>query len=251
MRYWVHLAIFLAFPSLAIAQEDDFQISAEVRAKQFLFNNVPDIIKNDYRDYDGNAGEELGIAINFHLFSRLNIKAYPYFWFSAENHIARIGLWGELNYGIWEDRLKIGYGHHSWHNADIDSPDNDGRAQDWIFADFLFWQPEISESFSLEFHLKPRLFVNNKEPIALKELYSDGEETAFAETMLRISGEWRRLNFDIDPYVQFASGIYRYGIHCETSFKITEIFSIFSDFEYYNCEDYRLMVSFGILLKFK
>ncbi len=122
-----------------------FELSGEARVKQFLIDDEPDQIKLDYRGNNDHPDEETGLVANATICQYFHIKAYPYFWHSMENQISRIGLNAEARINPFflgdnlNERLAIGYGHHSWHNADAQFRGVGGKSQDWFFAtiDFL------------------------------------------------------------------------------------------------------------------
>ncbi|TSC82233.1 MAG: hypothetical protein G01um101419_651 [Parcubacteria group bacterium Gr01-1014_19] len=118
-----------------LPDEDEFQIWADARVKYFLISDEHDLMKKDYTNSHSRPHTEIGIDLHAVFFDRLKLDARPYFWVSKENKIAKIGLIGEIKWEIWEDHLELGYGHHSWHNADEEAPDG-GRSQDWVMASF-------------------------------------------------------------------------------------------------------------------
>ena len=252
MRTILPLALLCFTPLPIQAQNEDFEISGGIKIKYFLLNEEPDLIKNDYRGYDGAANFEAGLAANLNFFSKISLDVYPYLWYSQENRIARVGLVGEVKYEVWEDWLKIGYGHHSWHNADVDSPHNSGRAQDWLFADFYFW--ELSdERWRINFALAPRIFLGNDEPINRKLAYESDEPTAWGELAVRVTGAfYEKIAFNLKPYIQLSSDGGRYGILAELHYNVTNNFSFFVDAHYFTTDfDDDLKVGIGTIIKFK
>lgn len=85
------------------AEREDFSMSGEARVKQFILSEEPDLMKNDYSDYDITPDNEVGLSGHFRFWEKLQLDAYPYFWYSGENKIARVGLYGEIRYDIWGD----------------------------------------------------------------------------------------------------------------------------------------------------
>lgn len=247
----------LAVPTITRAEEkSSFSITGDARVKQFLINDEPDQILLDYRDNNDTADQELGLAANAKLLKRLQLDLYPYFWHSQENKISRIGLIGETDLDLWDDRLRIGYGHHSWHNVDQDAPDVGGRAQDWFFAEIDFARHESRKEgktiWSLNFQLKPKVFWNNKEPTAIKELYDKDYHRAFAELDLPVSLKLDCLEVHLTPYWQFAGGLDRYGVRGELDVKIWKGIWLFADGHYYRSGSQdRLIVGLGVMIRFK
>ncbi len=251
MRCLAVLVVLLIAPSLALAQDDDFQISGELKVKYFAVNDEPDILKLDYSDYNDSAEGGISFSAHLKIVNRLEIDGTPYLWYSRENSIARLGFFGTVKYEIWEDHLKIGYGHHSWHNADIDSTGRK-QAQDWFFAEWNFWEVNIDESSKVNFYLEPRWYFNNGEFIQAKTIYDSDDPTAFAEASLRVAGNYHKLSWNLRPYAQFASDAYRYGVQGEISYSITNYLAFFIDANYYSTDvEDRMMIGIGIMFKFK
>lgn len=116
-----------------LPDENEFQIWADLRVKYFITSDEPDLMQRDYSDSISHPNFEVGIDLHAVFFERVKLDARPYFWTSEENQIAKIGLIGEIKWEFWKDHWEIGYGHHSWHNADKESPDG-GRSQDWLMT---------------------------------------------------------------------------------------------------------------------
>lgn len=226
----------------AAAQDNDFQISAEIKAKYFLLNNEPDLIRADYRGYEGTAGYEAGLLAHFDVFSKFSVDLYPYFWYSEENHLVRVGLKGEAKYEVLRDWLKVGYGHHSWHNADVDTPDNGGRTQDWLLAELNFWGPLFLET---------KLFLGNSHPIEARDFYDGSETEALYEVALAVRGQLWKFDYRLRPYFQASSKSSCYGIDAEVIFPVLKQFSVFADCHYHRSEEDRLMVGVGVIVKFR
>lgn len=118
-----------------------FEMSGEARIKQFLINQEPDQISLDYRDNKATADQEIGLKASAIVCEYFRIDAYPYFWHSRENQISRVGLNAEMQASPfflgdeWNSRLALGYGHHSWHNADAKFKGVGGKSQDWFFLE--------------------------------------------------------------------------------------------------------------------
>ena len=252
--------LIIAFSSFArwtpAEEKNVFSITGDARVKQFLINNEPDQILLDYRHNDATADQELGLAVSAKLLKRLQLDLYPYFWHSRENKISRIGLIGETDLDLWDDRFRIGYGHHSWHNVDQDAPDVGGRAQDWFFAEWDFFHDEYIEDgktvLSVNLQIKPKFFWNNKEPTAIKELYEKDYHRAFAELDLPMDLKLDCLEVHLTPYWQFAGGLDRYGVRSELDVKVWKGVWLFADGHYYRSGSQdRWIVGLGLMLRFK
>lgn len=251
MKLVVLAAAAFAFPTIAYAQED-FSMGGEVRVKQFVVNDEHDLMKKDYADYDDFPDEEVGVSCHFELWDKLSLDAYPYFWYSTENKIARVGLFGEFRYDLWGDWLNVGYGHHSWHNADDLSPKSSGRSQDWFFLEMNFWNIHFDDENRLELYLKPQYYVGNDEPAELKIIYDGDESAAYAKISLGAKLNYGKLMLELWPYAEFADGPDRYGLKAEISYPLYKAFSAFGDLHcfYIDGED-RWMIGIGISIKFK
>lgn len=253
---FVVFAVF-AFPTISHAEEKDiFSITGDARVKQFLINDEPDQIQMDYRDNNDTADQELGLSAHARLLKRLQLDLYPYFWHSRENKISRIGLIGELDCDLWDDTLRVGYGHHSWHNVDQDAPDVGGRAQDWFFAEWDFLKYEYREDdetvLRVNLQIKPKIFWNNKEPTAIKELYEKDYHRAFAELDMPMDLTMDCLEIHLTPYWQFSGGLDRYGVRGEVDVKVWKGIWLFADGHYYRSGSQdRLIVGLGLMLRFK
>ncbi len=235
------LAILLAAASPLSAQENDWAMSGEIRIKSFLVNDEPDLIKQDYTNYDVSALAEAGLLAHFRLNNSLNLDAYPYFWYSDQNHIARVGMIAELHYNLLKD-VEVGYGHHSWHNADQNSPFG-GERQDWLMADWNFYD---------NFHLLPKIFLANTHPMEFKTIYSNNEPSARFELAIKGIFNWQKTRLEISPYAQTDNNKFLYGARAEISYSIYKNVSLFSDAHYRLTEnDDRIMASVGVALKFK
>ncbi len=252
MRQLVMLAIFLSVPLLASAQDDDFEISGELKLKFFAVNDVPDIVLMDYNNYTGSADGEINFAAHLKILEKLEMDATPYLWFSSENSISRLGIFGNVKYEVVED-LKVGYGHHSWHNVDLDSA-GWKQAQDWLFLEWNFLDIELNKDkeYEINLYLEPRWYFNNGEFIQAKNFYERDDPTAFAELAVHVVGNYRRFSWDLRPYIQTASDAYRYGIKSEVCYSIKEYLGIFISADYYATdEDDRTMIGIGLMIKFK
>ena len=147
--------------------------------------------------------------------------------------------------------MKIGYGHHSWHNADIDSTGRK-QAQDWFFAEWNFWKIDINKESEVNFYLEPRWYVNNGEFIQAKDIYNSDDPVAFGELSLHVIGNYNKISWDLRPYIQTASDAYRYGIKSEICYSIKEWVGVFLSVDYYTTdEDDRTMIGIGLMFKFK
>lgn len=244
----------LLISPLAVSAQDDGPLEfldGEIKIKWISLTNEPDIISNDYTDYEETPRTEVGFRGHVRLFSEIDIDFYPYFRASGENAICWIGLNAQVKYELVSDWLKVGYGHHSWHNADIDTPNGRGRSQDWLFADFNFLNWNIGD-LKTDFHLKPRYFLNNSAPIEIKDVYHHDEPTAIAEIALPIYGEWERFDGCLNPYAQFSKEVNRYGVSGELSFELTSFLSVFAEADYYTVTgESRYLIAVGISIMFK
>ncbi|KKU85003.1 MAG: hypothetical protein UY12_C0014G0013 [Parcubacteria group bacterium GW2011_GWA2_47_8b] len=241
MKALLVLAI-LTIAASPLSAQDEWAMSGEIRVKSFLVNDEPDLIKRDYSDYDISAFVESGLLARFHFNDSLNLNAYPYFWYSDQNNIARVGMTAELRYGLLED-LEVGFGHHSWHNADKDSPQFGGNQQNWLVTDY---------NFSDGLHLLPKVFLANTHPIEFKTVYSDNEPSARFELAVKGVFDWQKTHWEISPYAQTGGNKYLYGAKCEISYPLCKNVSLFGDVDYRLIEnDGRLMASIGIALKFE
>lgn len=141
--------IVLCFVARPIYAEDSpketgrsfFEMGGDAYVKQFLINDEPDQIMLDYRDDHARADQEIGLRAHAIICKYLRIDANPYFWHSRENQISRVGLNAEAQVNAFflgdklNDRLAVGYGHHSWHNADAKYKGVGGKSQDWFFLE--------------------------------------------------------------------------------------------------------------------
>lgn len=252
MRYLTALAALLILPSLALAQDDDFQISGELKLKYFVVNDVPDIVMSDYSGYSGAADAEISFSAHLKILEKLEVDGAPYMWLSVENNISRLGFLGTTRYEILED-FKVGYGHHSWHNVDMDSA-GWKQAQDWLFLEWNFWDIEIDKDkkYEANFYLEPRWYFNNGEFIQAKDFYDRDDPTAFAEISLHAIGNYKKLSWDIRPYFQLATDAYRFGVESEISYSIKKYLAAFISVDYYATdEDDRTMIGIDLMIKFK
>lgn len=254
MKKIVAAIVFLLLPLTAWAQEDggDFQLSGSVKVKQFLINDEPDLMKTDYTGYTADPDEEVGLAGHFQLWRRCHLDAYPYFWYSNENKIARVGLFAEIRYDLFDDWLNVGYGHHSWHNADELSPNSAGRSQDWLFTELNFWSIDLGDQNRLALFLKPQYYIGNGEPVEIKTIYENDDPEAFAKISLGAKLNYGSLAVELWPYLQISNGPDRYGVKAEISYPLYKAFSAFGDLHYYavNSED-RWVIGIGISIAFK
>ncbi|MEK7654020.1 MAG: hypothetical protein AAB345_01925 [Patescibacteria group bacterium] len=149
MKKALLVIVFTAFARWTNAEDVEekksvFNLSGEARVKQFLINDEPDQIKLDYRGNNDHADEEIGLVAHATVCEYFHINAYPYFWASRENQISRVGLNAEAKVNAFflgddlNSRFAIGYGHHSWHNADAKFKGVGGRSRDWLFAEIDF-----------------------------------------------------------------------------------------------------------------
>lgn len=253
MRKTIIILTLFFSPLTALAQEDsplEF-LSGEVKIKWIPLTNEPDLIKKDYTDYEEVPWAEVGFKGRAKLFSEIDFNFYPYFRTSDENAICLIGLQAQAKYELFDNWLGIGYGHHSWHNADADTPNGRGRTQDWIFADFNFLDWEIG-GLKTVFYLESRYLPHNTDPIEIKNVYHRDDPTALAEAALPIYSQWGRFDAQLRPYVLFSKEVNRYGISGEASFELTSFLSVFTEANYYTAlgED-RYLIAVGISIKFK
>lgn len=257
----MRLLILLAFCSPnqdPASRGGPYDLTGDIRIKSFLINDEPDLMRNDYANYDGKANYELRLR-NYASFSdTLKLNAEPYLWSSEKNQISRLGLIGELkhlvagpfNPDVYESC--IGYGHHSWHNADVDSPNNEGRQQDWLFAQFhhfRFWS--CSES-RLDIYSEIRFYLNNKQPIEIKDRYGNDEEAAHTQIGFRVRLQWHEWLTDFRPYWQISYNHSLFGFRNEFAYSINNKFSLFLETDYYRIhnED-RSQIAIGTMAKFK
>lgn len=257
---------FLVFARTSYAESDEnslFQITGDAKIKQFLINKEPDQIKLDYRGNNDNADQELGLSVRARICNHFYIDAYPYFWHSMENQISRIGLKGEVKASPWflgqlDDRLRIGYGHHSWHNADAKFRGVGGKSQDWLFFELDVLKHKYTydgkTDFEINFQVKPKLFLNNRDPSAIKKLYNRNEYHAIAALEIPIDmafcDDWAELH--LKPYWMLSRGSDRYGIWGEFDFKIYKGIWVYADGQYYRAgSSSREQLGIGVMLRFK
>lgn len=240
-------AIFCVVP-MAVWAQDDFNLSGELRLKYFALNNEPDIFRDDYTNYrDESADAEVRLLVGSKLPYGFDMDLHPYLQYSEENKIARLGLKADLHYEICDDWLKIGSTHHSWHNADIESPHSRGRSQDSVFAELYFARLD-----QIKFYLEPRYYLHNAEPLEIKTIYTRDEPGASGELALRVLGNYDRFSSTIRPYVQTSWDTNRYGIYGEVTYTISDFLSIFVDGEYYTVNgEHRETLAIGLAIKFK
>ncbi len=233
----------------AYAQEkNEFDLSGELRLKYFALSDEPDIFRNDYTEHQGeNPDVEFGLLADVKLPYKLDVDLYPYAQYSQENKIARLGLKTNLRYDMWEDILKVGFTHHSWHNADVESPHSGGRSQDSVFADIYFAKLD-----RIELHLKPRFYFHGGEPLEIKTVYAGNEPGVSGELALCVSGDYGRFSGILEPYIQTSWGVNRYGVLGEVDYALNRNLSLFVESQYYtDGEENRKVVAVGMNVKFK
>lgn len=151
MKKALLIALSLVAPGIALAEDASenkkfsvFEMGGDAYVKQFLINDEPDQIMLDYRDDNAHADQEIGLRAHAVICKYFRIDANPYFWHSKENQISRVGLNAEAQMNTfflgdeWNERLAVGYGHHSWHNADAKYKGVGGKSQDWLFMEIDF-----------------------------------------------------------------------------------------------------------------
>ncbi|TSC89744.1 MAG: hypothetical protein G01um10143_234 [Parcubacteria group bacterium Gr01-1014_3] len=251
MKQIIAAFLIFAIPKIAYAQED-FSMSGEARVKQFVVMDEPDLMKMDYSSYDSTPDQEVGLSGHFHFWRKLHLDAYPYFWYSQENKIARVGLFGEFHYDLWGDWLDVGFGHHSWHNADEHSPSESGRSQNWFSMELNFWNISLGGENHLDLFLKPLYYVQNAEPAELKTIYDGDESAAYAKISLGAKLNYGSLDLQLWPYAEFSDGPDRYGLKAEISYPLYRGFSAFGDLHYFTIDNEdRWMIGIGIIIRFK
>ncbi len=244
------LAVLIG-PASAIAQED-FDLSGEIRGKTFLTKDQRASTLKDYSDYNDYAVAELGALLKMDLPLELRAEAYPYFWAAQEDGLSHIGLRGELTSEILGKDLYFGYGHHSWHNADDDAPRNKGRAQDWLFAEWNFYEIGADSNPILKFFLRGQYFANNTQPIQYKNRYDyDDDPVALCEFRFGMKFSAERLKLEAWPYIQLSEDQSRYGLRAFASYDILSNIAVFSDYEGFSSGGERIHIAaVGLLVRF-
>lgn len=267
------MAALWACPGLLMAQEADeyggtnLKASSEIRIKYMPFSNERDIILKDYNGYGGEPDGELGLKARLLFTEDVKADIYPYFWHSEENGMARIGLFGEAYWEWFDDTLKAGWRHHSWHNADVDAPHNRGRWQDTLFVRYRLDEWLGRTVWDGGTDIEVGYFIKNTEPILIKSAYGHDEPEAFAEVALVISEHftelpWKplgksnaTLGLKLRPFVQFSDDdAHRYGISGEISFYNHDPVVPFVDFYWWSANkssDDTYLVGIGVMIKFK
>ena len=182
---------------------------------------------------------------------RLDVQTYA--WLGDNQWISRIGLIGEVTYETPIDSLSVGYGHHSWHNIDTAGATFLGRQQNWLFARIDLPKIEIDDATFLRFSVKPSVFVTDRDPLFIKDVYGPNEVRAVAMLAFPVIGAIHAFGFEIQPYIQFGGGAQRVGISAEFEYEITPFLApIFSaDFAESTNGRSETMIGIGLKIKFK
>lgn len=242
-----------ATPKTDPVSEWQFYVSGEVRSKFFLQSDEPDLILNNYTHYNNRPDEEIIFLGYFQFPKNLTVDTHPYFWYSHYKGISRIGLQLKSQYELFND-FRLGYGHHSWHNADVDGPSN-GRQQDWALANYYFGQSKLGP-VEIQFWGEIRGYFKNNYPAEIKDLYVGYDElTAQIEFVLPFRVKFYGFVIDLLPSQQFTSREFsdsRFELKAELSYPLSEVLIVFSNIWYYRIhgED-RLSVGIGLGIKFK
>jgi len=264
MRAPLTIAFLLASPLAALAQTqvlvddrlhkkdvEDFSASVDLRGQYFVYSSIPNRMLNDYTGYRHSANEQMDITAHAYLMYNIRLDVQAYAWIGDNQWISRIGLIGELTYETPIDWISVGYGHHSWHNIDVDSATLIGHQQDMLFARFDLPMIEFDDADYLRFSLKTTYFISNGSPIFLKDIYIPNEVKAWSMIGAPIIGRFHEFYFEILPYVQFADGAQRVGISADFEYEVTPFLAPFISIEFLESSNGRSQSAIGIGLKVK
>jgi len=230
---------------------EDFTAAVDLRGQYFAYNTVPNQMLNDYTGYTGVAGEQMDILVHAYLLYGFRLDVEPYAWIGNNQWISRIGLIGEVTYDTTLGWLSAGYGHHSWHNIDVAGADTNGHQADWFFARIDLPKIEFDEHITIRFSVKPSVFVDNREPLLIKDMYATREPGARAMLGFPVVGAIHEFGFEILPYVQFGPGGQRVGFTSEFDFEIAPFAAPFLSAEFVESTNGRSRAAIGIGLKIK
>ncbi|MEK7191950.1 MAG: hypothetical protein AAB646_00325 [Patescibacteria group bacterium] len=245
--------IALLFSAFLAVQPQDYELGGDFRVKRFLVSDEPDLISNDYRNFSGNPDYEMRLRNRIVFSDNWDLELNPYAWYSREHQLSRLGLFSEFKYILRNSNPKeeiplahLGYGHHSLHNADRESPDHDGWYQDWFLMNMYFYH-EAKMAIGTEF----RFYFHNTVPMEIKDRYDSGDPSAITQLGLRVSTESSNCFFSFLPYFQIGKQASLYGFRGEVTRPINRNFYNFLDIHYYKSgnED-RWMIGLGVAVKF-
>jgi hypothetical protein len=224
----------------------DWTAAVDLHGQYFAYNTVPNQMLNDYTGYTGVAGEQMDLLVHAALIYGFRLDVEPYAWIGNNQWISRIGLIGEVSYDTPLEWLSAGYGHHSWHNIDVASASTNGHQSDWFFARVDLPKIEFDEHVFIRFSVKPSVFVDNREPLLFKEVYTVQEPGARAMLGFPVIGAIHDFGFEILPYVQFGPGGQRVGITSEFEYEIVPFLAPFLSAEFVESTNGRRRTAIGI-----
>jgi|GEM_PF-2776773 len=254
------LTLFILAASTA-PQEREFELSGAIKYKNFITKDQRALIADDYREYDDYASMELGMKLDLWAplpcgLDYLQVAAYPYFWITPQRGLGHIGLEIDSAYPILED-LQFGYHHHSWHNADDNTPNNRGRTQDalflsWNFADWR-WNSDSEKKTSLSLSLRPQVYVHNTQPLEIKDLYERSDPAARYDLGLIADWSCDKWRIGASPNIQLDDRLENtlYGFKGQISYGIFKNLELFADFKaLIGEEDHFTVAAIGFMVKF-
>lgn len=246
MKIAIALLCFLAVPVAAEAQThnflddyetkkgvDDFTASVDLRGQAFVRSTIPNRMLDDYTNYDHVPGQQMDVLVRSNLVWNFTLDTEVYAWIGENQWISRIGLMGELKYQTPLEWISVGYGHHSWHNIDVDIAKYVGHQQDWALLRIDAPKLNLGESSWIRASVEPYYFMGNKEPILIKDMYGPSEEHARYMLALPLIGAVGDFDFEIKSYVQFGKQNRRYGMSAEFVYNFTPFFAAFASVEYF------------------
>ncbi len=265
MRYVIVLACFLVMPLTAMAQtqvfvddyptdknRENFTASVDVRGEYFVQSTIPNRMLDDYSGYSHVAGEQMDLIVRSNLFWGITLDVEPYAWIGENQWISRIGLMGEARYETPVEWISVGYGHHSWHNIDVNAAKYYGHDQNWLLARFDLPKIDFDQRCWIRASFEPCWFSSNRAPILEKSTYGPGEENAFAMTAFPIVGGIYDFGFELKPYIQYGHIHHRCGVSGEFIYNFTDFVAGFISVDYYEVAGVnRDAIGIGMMLRLK
>ncbi|MBI2024605.1 MAG: hypothetical protein HYT03_00745 [Candidatus Harrisonbacteria bacterium] len=256
--------VFFCFLFSAVARAQDWKISGDLKIERFVINNEPEYIRLVYKNHDESADYRVALDADVKFTDWLKLNLEPYIWASNDNKVSRAGAFAILDLAVIET-WSVGLGHHSWHNADKRTPADDlmtkgenGRFQDWLFAEWRCAKLGV-EKFGIDLAFGSKLFLNNTDPIEVKDRYFPrgyfigGEDTANYEFSCEAKFRCGDFRLDLEPYVQISSENRRLGLRAEATYPLWNQVALLSTLNYYQQveEESRLMIGIGLSISLK
>ncbi len=266
MKTVIALVFLLAVPLTAYAQthsllddqphaktENFTATSVDLSGKYYFHSTVPNRLLDDYHGYDHVPGEQMDVLVRSNLIWGVTLDVDVYAWIGENQWISRIGLMGELRYQTPLEWINIGWGHHSWHNIDVDVARYVGHQQDWALVRIDAPTFTLGEHAWIRASIEPHYFMGNKEPLLIKDMYGPVEDHARTMLALPLVGVIDSFAFEVKPYVQFGKHDRRYGVAAEFIYNFTSYFAVSLSGEYFESTNgrYQDMEAVGIKLRLK